>query len=466
MRRLIIYWFILGPIFAFGQHGLGMHFLPQTYQSTLTNPAFQQAAKVQVVQPLLGTSFTFEALHSGFTLRDAFVDLDDDPLQIDPDQLIDALRPNNYLVSNVTVMPLAVAFQFQDKWQFGIHAAVQTRNELTYSDGLPGLLWRGNGAYLDESVNLGLSFDAFAYSEVGLSASTAITDKVRVGGRLKLLHGLLNVSTDHRASDLSLYTNPEFYQLTLDYDYRLRFASAFDVEIDSLNDITNLELGEAGAGQAFNFSNPGVAIDLGVQFMPIEKLTVNASLVNFGSISWRNSASVFATEGSLTFEGLDPFSDEIDADSATIQQAVGQSLEAFLDSASAAIELGDSEADRYRTGLPARYFLSGTYDVTDFFRAGVALTGESYRGGFNQTLMLNATLRPVHWFTLGLNYAYDYRYRSMLGMQGRLNLKFLQFYAAAGNVLAPFQVGRLRAVSYQFGLNLTFGRQAAKKNKN
>lgn len=442
---------------------MGLHFLPQTYQSTFTNPAFKQDARVQVVQPLLGSSFNLETLHSGFTLRDLFVDLDDDPLRIDPDQLIDALRPTNYLVSNFSVMPLAVAFQVQDKWQIGIHTAVQTRNELTYSDGLPGLLWRGNGAYLDEMTDLGLSFDVLAYSEVGVSASTDISDKVRVGGRLKLLQGLLNVSTDHRASDLSLYTNPEFYQLTFDYDYRLRFASAFDADIDSLSDITNLEVN--GAGQAFGFSNPGVALDLGVQFMPIEKLTINASVVNLGRISWRNSASVFATEGSLTFEGLDPFSDEIDADSATIQQAVGQSLEAFLDSASAAIELGSPEEDRYSTGLPARYFLSGTYDVTDFFRAGAALSGEAYRGGFNQTFMLNATLRPVHWFTVGLNYAYDNRYRSMLGMQGRLNLKFLQFYAAAGNVLAPFQLGRLRAVSYQFGLNLTFGRKAKQADR-
>jgi hypothetical protein len=460
MRRLFILWLLWLPCVAIGQHGLGLQFLPQTYQSTLLNPALMQDAKVQVVQPLLGSTLGLEAHHSGFTVADVFVDPQADPLVIDPDQLIAALRPTNYLQTGFSLMPLAAAFQWQDKWQIGVHLAMHTRSELTYGQGLPSLLWRGNGAFLDQEVELGLGLDFTAYSEWGLSLSTQLSDKIRLGGRIKLLQGLYNLSTDPQAQQVSLYTDSEFYQVNLDYDYRLRAASALEMNIDSLNDLGNISLENVAPVDMLGFSNPGLALDLGLQLRPIDRLTLNASVVNLGRIAWRHSASVFETSGSLSFEGVDPFDEEAQSDTSGWEAPITNSLETFLDSASAALEWGEPAARQYRTALPTRFLLSGQFQLIDCLSLGAAWSGESYRRSFSQTVMLNASLQPAHWFTLGLNYAYDSRYRGMMGAQMRLNLKSMQVFLVAGNVLAPFQFDRLRSASLRMGMNLTFGRKA------
>lgn len=459
MRRSIFLGLLSLPLWLAAQHQLSLHLLPQTYQSTLTNPAFQQDAKVQVVQPLLGTSFTLAGYHSGFVLNDLLEDPDATPLRIDPDQAIDALQDQNYVEARFSAMPLAVALQFGDTWQASLHVSNHTLFQIGYGRTLPSLLWRGNGPTIGDTVDVGVGFDLTNYSEIGLGLSKQLSDKLTVGGRLKLLNGTFNFSSDPRASSLSLYTNPEFYQLTVSSDYRVRASAP---GIDNFNAFFDGDsLGTAPqAGDLFDFANFGFAIDLGVQFQPIERLTLNASAINLGSIGWNEPAEVRASQGSVTFAGFDPFSDQFQSgDSASFEQIVEESLGAFADSVQAKFDFA-AEEDGYRTSLPTRFFLSGSYQLFRFLSVGGAYTGEAYRGAFHQMVAVNASFTPAHWFTLGAQYAYDTRYRGMLGLQYRLNLKSLQFYGGTSNVLAPFTLGTLRAANLVFGMNLTFGRRA------
>ena len=134
----------------------------------------------------------------------------------------------------------------------------------------------GNKPYMDEGKahNLSkLSFDACAFHELGIGFATEFAEKFSVGGRLKLMFGIADISTN--VGSLSLTTNPENYFVTADADFQIRKSTSL-FEYDQMGDsiVTDMDFSRALG----SFGNFGVGLDLGFTYNITDKISASISL--------------------------------------------------------------------------------------------------------------------------------------------------------------------------------------------
>jgi hypothetical protein len=450
MSRYILLCLALLPALLRAQSDIGLTFLPETYQSTFVNPAFKQSARYQVALP----SLSAQIYHSGFTLSDLtrYAGQPD----YDPAELINGLPDVSELLLNNWVAPLALAYQ-HGNLQFGLHMRLQSYSYYAYPREAMAMPWQGNSSYLDQTIEIGPNFQGLLYRETGVSASFPLGEKARVGIRLNHLTGLLNVSTDRH--EANLYTDPEYYQLTLEMDYRMRMASKLNLELDTLVEERRIKY-DPQVGELFGFGgNGGFSMDLGLTYQPTEQWQIDASMVNFGSINWNDQARAYTSQGSVTFDGLDPQDGGYGpTGDSTLTEALLASAEAFLDTVWA--NVGRERIDTsYRTFLPARFYLSGRYHLNPMFTLGLAWSGQGYQGRMVHLVSGYAGLNLGRWLTAGATYTYHFDYRSMIGLHTRVNLGPVQFFASVGNLQAILQPDRVRSFAATLGLNVTLGRE-------
>ena len=151
-----------------------------------------------------------------------------------------------------------------------------------------------------------------AYAEVGLGYSRRITEKLTVGGRVKVLLGLARAEMNINQFDLNLdVPNPQYANYA-DYESRGElspsdwYGSHYDYSANG-NVITTLK----GGGMTFdnngmidNFdldagdlgiAGSGFGIDLGASYKVWDNLTVSASILDLGFLKWKESETTVAT---------------------------------------------------------------------------------------------------------------------------------------------------------------------------
>jgi hypothetical protein len=452
MRHHLIFFLTLLPALLWGQADIGLTFLPETYQSTFVNPAFRQSAKYQIALP----SVSAQVYHSGFTLADLtrYVGQTD----YDQSELINEMPEISEFVLHNWIAPFSLAYQ-HGELQFGLHTRFQAIDYYAYPREAFAMVWQGNSNFIGDTVEVGPNLEALLYRETGVSASFPLGDKVRAGIRLNYLTGLINASTDRH--EAYLYTNPEYYQVTLEMDYRLRIASQLDIDLDTLIDGRKL-LFDPKVGDFFGFGgNSGYSMDLGLTFTPTPQWQVDVSMINFGSIKWDTNTRAYLSKGSTTFEGLDP--------QGRGWGPTGDSslTAALLADANAALDtiwedIGRVRQDTvYRTPLPARFYLSGRYHLNDQFTFGLAWSGQGYQSRLIHLISAYAGVNLGRWLTAGATYTYHFDYKSLLGLHTRVNLGPVQFFASAGNLLGLIQPDKVRAFNLTTGLNVTLGREGS-----
>jgi hypothetical protein len=455
MKKSLFLGLLLGlPSLLWAQHRLGLHFMPWTYQSTLSNPAIQQNARLQLTLPVPVPTLGVEVFHSGLRLRDLVEDPQAEAWRLVPGQALARMPEVGYLRTRSDALWLGAAFQVA-AWQLGVHLSNHTEFLLGYRRDLLGLLVHGNGAYVGQALDLTPQLAFTNYNQYAVSVARSLGEKWRLGGRLKLLGGLAHLSSQPRGNALALYTHPDAYQLEVQADYTLRASSSLAPGVDHLLELTEGKGSFEPTGLG-GMANPGIALDLGAQYEPIEHLVISASLIDLGRINWQEAAATYRAQGSFSFEGLDPIAlGWLEGDSTA---EPGEDFALLLDSLRQSFSLGQEEAP-FSTSLPARYYLSGQYRLFRIWSVGMVVSGEWYQRTGTQSVSLWSGLHAGRWLTLGANYTYDQRYRHLLGVHGRLNLGPVQFYSSLGNVLPLFRPVDARAVSWVLGANYTFGRK-------
>jgi hypothetical protein len=442
--RLGLWLALLLPLPLRAQVEAGLSFMPALYQRTFTNPAWQQSARWQLFLPQVSGA----GGHSGFSLADALVDPQASPWVLAPEQLLRQLGEQNRLEAGLRVEPLGASLRL-GPWQLGLHTALQVHGLVDYPAALPALLWRGNAAYLGETVEIGPAVQGLAYRELAVSVSRPVTSWLQAGIRLRYLNGLVAVATPRH--HLSLYTHPEYYDLTLETDYELQLATAFSLDYDSL-----LQGGNPGAaprpGDLFNFGrNPGLAVDLGVVLKPRENFEVGISVLNLGQINWSYAPYEVRSQGSFTFSGW-----EIDMQDSVSWEGWEADVEGLLDSLEATLSPG-GQASPFSTSLPGSLLLTAQYQPLSWVRVGMSWQASRYLARWQQQTSLFAGVEWPKWGSVGVTYGYHSSWRHQLGAQARVNLGPVQLYALSGNLLALLQPIRAQGVSARLGMNLTFG---------
>ncbi len=359
--------------------------------------------------------------------------------------VIDGLKDKNHLLLENRISLLALGFR-SGKTQVRLGMDVVNDMRFSYPGELLELLWKGNGhpdvigRNLDMS-GLGLNFISYYDYFIGISRKMM---KLSVGANLHYQQGLETIYT--KTSEFSFYTDPN--------DYALTATGAFDLKTSLYSDTVSPP--DDRYFPLSNTDNTGMSFDFGATYQFSEKLNLQASALNIGSINWTTEAKSFVLDGvSITYDGL-----ELD-DIYNQSDSASTSLENVGDSIADLFEL-DKRAGSFSTPSNSRYIVSADYALgaknhVQFTYAHMRSFGQ----GFNTVVgMFRRDFSPLFAVQGGLQF-FNFRHL-LMPIAFQFNPGPVQLAVGTGNVLSAFSYKNTKFLSAHFSLSFRFGKDGRK----
>jgi hypothetical protein len=449
-----------------GQESSTMYFMKGVPQSYQLNPAIQPGCRFFLGLPALSPlNVYFE--NSAFSMKDIIFPSGDSLITIlhpnaDKNELLGSLTPVNTLQVYTSTDIFSVGYRRENLYYtFDLSEKVYTR--LSMNDDLFDLLLTGNkrGDHFNFSNT---NADVTSYLELALGNSRIVNDRLKIGTRLKLLLGQINVTTDIK--DLSLKTDEDWtirskfnihmsvpgIHVPVDEDGEVAFDSiGFDSEFDPLDLVESA------------FGNIGLGLDLGMQYILTDKLILSGSIIDLAAIRWDANTYNIRQDASFVYSGIEIHPG--DTAGATSN---------FIDSLSSAFRF-TADRDPYYTMLPVKLYVGGMYQVIDLIGFGILSRTEYYKRHLREQLTLSANFSPIKILTFSFSYTlFNDTYNNFgFGFSSRLgpfNLYFISDNIPTGYALEQSSGMILpydnKILNIRLGLNLVFGCRQVKKKLN
>lgn len=360
------------------------------------------------------------------------------------------LKDNNTLNVNFSTEILSAGwYKGKNFWSFNIGLRTDIGANLTKSmfqflhdmDGLE-TTWE------DQKFNIGgQQLNIQAYTEIGLGLSRQINNRLTVGARVKALLGIGNMEMKINKAYMNavLPSNTrmqefEHMQITNiaqveqlkgeigDYKAELAVGASLESSFKGLNLVQ-----EEGQGYISDFdfeagdmgiAGYGFGIDLGASYKIMDNLTVSASILDLGFISWSKGSTKIASANSgidmkgsdyvAELEGINP------ADPNALQQAQAvidgftNKATDYLDRVSNGdvldydmLQLRTEDASKSRKSrLASTLVLGAEYGFfNNKLAVGVLSTTRFVQPDALTELTFSANYRPKSWFNVALSYS-------------------------------------------------------------
>ena len=342
-------------------------------------------------------------------------------------EFLGGLKDNNSIDLNLSMPVFSFGFH---KWggfnTFGVNLRVNSSVNLPYDLFAFMKNMQQDGTTHYNLKNLGVR--ANAYAEIAFGHSREIMENLTVGAKLKVLLGAGNVDAYVNNADITLADDRWSMSLDAQGDLSVKgMALKTDpADAQGRREVTGVEM------DGFSpIAGTGFGIDLGAVYDMdefVEGLTVSASLLDLGFISWKETHRI-ANDGSTPFV-FDGFTDIVvndgDADNSL-----------------------DNQFDRLSDDLEG---MVKFYDVTSRFNKPYTWTeGRFY-----------ASVAPLGWLDLSVNYAAS-RFGSSMGCMLNFHPKGFNFFIGSDNI--PFKVNpqfiplHNMNANVCLGINFTFGKK-------
>lgn len=418
-------------------------------QVSYYNPAFKPQYKVSVGLP--GSSVFAQFTNNGFSYK-AAVRKENNAMVVDLNAFYGSLAKKNYINTNLQADLLSVGVKAGARLYFTFNATAKTRTSLMLPKDLFGIVIGGTTPYVNKTASVSPQADVISYLELGTGAAYTVNNHLTIGARIKFLKGIANATT-HRA-DLDISLSDE-YAITVQANADVRTSG-----IHNLIDGDNYDIAESWQDYT---QNNGLAIDLGASYRINDRINVSASLIDIGSIRWRNDTYGYRIDpdkAKYTFEGID-LNRMINDDDGYMNEV--------MDSLAANFEPVEGRISAYRTPLPGRLYLSGTYKIGKNFTTGALFFAEKTRGRFMPGLTLSLNKEFGRRIGTSLTYTITNNAYNNIGAGIAFNFSPLQLYFVGDNLLrVPLAlatdnnlngyVNSLQYFSFRAGLNFVFGR--------
>jgi len=356
--------------------------------------------------------------------------------------LLDNLNANNTLALDYSLDLLSFGFR-SNKNYFSFNLTERLPILFQYSDDLMNLLYKGNAAFLGQTIDYAdCKLDASHFWEIGFGMTRQINKLWSAGVRIKRLYGIENISS--KSSKLSAYTDATNYKLQLESD----------LVINASSPINNPDGYSSTSMQSYltNTDNGGWAANFGVSFNMNEKWVFSFDALDIGKITW-NTAPI----NSHLDNGIYSFS--------------GVGLDEFLHSTSDTIDFLDSlensfkpvkTYNSYSTSLASRYILCADHKLGKKTFATLALRGTYFQG----EILPSATLLVRHklgtHISLDLNFARQYDNIYSFGGGLVMQLQTLNFFILSDNLFGTIQPLSGKLTHLNFGLNFCWLKKGVK----
>jgi hypothetical protein len=422
-----------------GQEAFGLYHAAQVPQQNLLNPASRN--KAGTVLGIPGFSATeFHYFNSSFTLRDVLGSVENGPDSaiLNLNKAVALLRSQNLITAKVNQQWLYASIR-KGPNQFTFHVGERALLRLKYPKDLFDLIVNGNGGNnLGSTFNLKFSLSATHYREFGLGYSRQINEQLFLGTRLKFLKGFSML--DASRMQLNLNTGTDMYSWTATSNINIRAASTAFSATGSNEKIQAASLFR-------NSKNPGMALDIGIIWHEHPRLSLSASLLDFGFINWKTNAvrlKSLKPNASFTFEGL-PISateDDLNAYLLKIRDSINMNL--GLDTIRAS----------FSKALAAQFLGGIQYQVHQRFAVNGLVYCDFMNQAVNPAVHTGIRWQPVYWlYLMAHNTSFNKTWLNP-GFGATVQIGKLQWYASTEQVLGLMMPDQYRNFTFRCGMNL------------
>lgn len=429
-------------------------------QSHFLNPATQPRCGFYLGLP--GVSpFQVNAENSAFSLSDIIMRSGDSTITfLHPDADFDKFLGNFGKVNHIS-MELST-----DIISYGFRSGTRYHSFDITQRAISRISYPGDLIALHDGFSRGDEFDfsgfgvnIMGFLEIATGVSHKLSDVLSIGYRAKLLFGEANIVS--KKTDLSITTGDEivvrskFELNTTLPGYEIPADSAWDKGklLWEDDDIVN----HINAITSAVFGNWGLGFDFGVHFMPIERLTLSASILDLGYIRWKKYAYNMSQDATFFFDGYDVNENEF---ATSLEDSIEQTFKIT------------NTKKPYVSFLPTKIYLGAKYDLIDQISISVLSRTEIYKGRLREQFNFTANFHPIKMVSASFNYAIMNRTFNNFGAGLALKAGPFNFYVISDNiplvyardlssdVIIPYKA---RTVNMRIGFNLVFGCRGEKK---
>ena len=250
-----------------------------------------------------------------------------------------------------------------------------------------------------------LNASVVGYAEIALGHSRQITEKLRVGAKLKVLLGIANIDAEVTKGQITLgenswtgFTNANLQasikDLTFEMEKTVRGPEGEETEHEYVSGIDDSSWGVNGFG---------FAVDLGAEYEYDNNWKFSAALLDLGFIGWKTNFMA-STNGDRTID-TDTYIFNIDDDEA---HSFENEMDRFTEGLAALYELQDNGDQGGRTKALAATMNLGVEYTPDFYNkmSFGLLNSTRFAGKYSWTdFRLSANVAPCKIFSASANFS-------------------------------------------------------------
>ncbi len=310
-------------------------------------------------------------------------------------------KGNNRVVGDMNFTIISAGFK-----AFGGYNTISLSEKTSFGASMPYELFEfakntGNKSYDIGSINV----RARSYAELAFGHSRNINERLKVGAKLKFLFGVANadftmenVRADLSGADKWTITGQANAQVSMKgFRYKTKTADYNIKENGSYEKVNDVDVSGGGLGGF------GVGIDLGGVYKVNDNLTVSASILDLGFISWSNNMQAVNRSESFEFYGFRDLAVKSESG-----QTIDDQTDSYGDQIADFANLRDNgDQGRRTTALAATFNAGADYTLPCYDKLSFGLLSSTrINGSFSWTEgRLSANWKPLKWLDGGINFA-------------------------------------------------------------
>lgn len=337
---------------------------------------------------------------------------------------------NNRITGDISLALLSAGFK-----AFGGYNTVELNSRTDFGLALPYELFAMAKNTGNKSYDIGdVSTSAQSYAELAFGHSRQVGEKLRVGGKVKLLFGLgradvtmKNVKADLSGADRWTVTAETEANVSVKGFKYLSEQKEYDSREGTYERINDVDVDGTG------LNGFGMALDLGAVYQINDDWTVNAALLDLGFMSWSENYRAVGASSSFTFDGFHDF----DVKSGEGKETIEDQWDYYSDQLADFANLKDTGEKRGRTtGLGATVNVGATYCLPVYRKLTFGVLSTSrLRGAYSWTEgRVSANWTPLKWLDGGVSLAVN-SFTASMGWVVNVHPKGFTFHVGMDHLL-------------------------------
>ncbi len=299
MRISILIIFVL-----FGQNISAQHNILD-YQNK-NNPLFFNPAfnlnDVQFEGSVLPVSATSFELNLPVSLSDIF-SKENNMNIIDMNRLYKRAGKENILIFNSTMSFIRFSGHWLDaKWGFQVYENLNAA--ASFEKNIIKLINKGNGAFISEPFITDIPISVKNYSTWQFSYSKELNDNLVFGAAAKLYFGKNGINAN---ANISIVTDSLYDYIDIGLKGKVLASGPVDLSVNDAGFVNGVELHPeySLSDYLFQFRNPGLGLDFGMEYKYDPRLKFSASILDLGFITWLTDNYSINIDGTSRWSGLE-----------------------------------------------------------------------------------------------------------------------------------------------------------------